>query len=365
MTLSLYIVRRFVWMVIKVFLVFLGIMMLIDILDQLRRFSDQGIGLAQATELAALNVPSSLYRILPLMMILSAIALFLGLARSSELVVVRAAGQSGLRFLMTPVLTALVLGALTVAVLNPFVAATSKEYDALYTRYQRGTESVLSVSADGLWLRQGGPEGQTVIHAARANLDGTELFGATFLAFDAKGLPLTRIEAAEARLVPGAWELTRAKRWPLDAANPEAAAGPVVDRTTLPSNLTRDAIRDSFGTPSAIPIWDLPDYIAGLERAGFSARNHRVWMQMELALPLLLAAMVLIAAGFTMRHARFGKTGTMVLFALLAGFGIFFLRNFTQVLGENGQIPISLAAWAPPVVATLFAIGLLLHLEDG
>ncbi|HEX9859173.1 MAG TPA: LPS export ABC transporter permease LptG, partial [Paracoccaceae bacterium] len=308
---------------------------------------------------------SSLYRILPLMMILSAIALFLGLARSSELVVVRAAGQSGLRFLMTPVLTALALGALMVAVLNPFVAATSKEYDALYTRYQRGAESVLSVSADGLWLRQGGPEGQTVIHAARANLDGTELFGVTFLAFDAKGLPQTRIEAAEARLVPGAWELTRAKRWPLDAANPEAVAGPAVDRTALPSNLTRDAIRDSFGTPSAIPIWDLPDYIAGLERAGFSARNHRVWMQMELALPLLLAAMVLIAAGFTMRHARFGKTGTMVLFALLVGFGIFFLRNFTQVLGENGQIPILLAAWSPPIVATLFAVGLLLHLEDG
>ncbi|MES2144808.1 MAG: LptF/LptG family permease, partial [Pseudomonadota bacterium] len=101
------------------------------------------------------------------------------------------------------------------------------------------------------------------------------------------------------------------------------------------------------------------------EAAGFSARAHRVWLQMELAQPLLLAAMVLVAAGFTMRHVRFGSTGMMVLLALLAGFAIFFLRNFTQVLGENGQIPVLLAAWIAPVTAALMALGLLLHLEDG
>jgi lipopolysaccharide export system permease protein len=75
--------------------------------------------------------------------------------------------------------------------------------------------------------------------------------------------------------------------------------------------------------------------------------------------------MVLVAAGFTMRHARFGKTGTMVMFAMLAGFVIFFVRNFAQVLGENGQIPVIAAAWTPPVAAIMLSLGLLLHLEDG
>ena len=86
---------------------------------------------------------------------------------------------------------------------------------------------------------------------------------------------------------------------------------------------------------------------------------------MELALPLLLGAMVLLAAGFTMRHARFGRTGQMVLLAILCGFALFFLRNFGQVLGENGQIPVALAAWGPPVAAGLLSLGLLLHVEDG
>ncbi|HSF64934.1 MAG TPA: LPS export ABC transporter permease LptG [Paracoccaceae bacterium] len=364
MTLSFYIMRRFLKVVGQVFLVFFGIMMLIDMVDQLRRFAPSGLTVTEAALLAAMNVPASLYRILPLIFILAGIALFLALARSSELVVVRAAGRSGLRFLLAPVTTALLLGALTVAVLNPVVAGLSKEYESLLARYTRGTENVLSVSATGLWLRQGGEGGQTVIQAARTDLDGTRLFAATFLSYSPEGIPLRRIEAQEALLIPGAWQLSGTKTWDLTLPNPEAAAV-TADRAEIASDLTREGIRDSFGDPSSIPVWALPDYIARIEAAGFSARAHRVWLQMELALPLLLSAMVLIAAGFTMRHARFGGTGTMVLTALLGGFAIFFLRNFAQVLGENGQIPVALAAWSPPVAAALLALGLLLHLEDG
>ena len=75
--------------------------------------------------------------------------------------------------------------------------------------------------------------------------------------------------------------------------------------------------------------------------------------------------MVLVGAGFTMRHARFGNSGTLVLLALVSGIAIFFVRNFAQVLGESGQIPIVLAAWTPPVAAALLSVSLLLHLEDG
>ncbi|MFM2389200.1 MAG: export transporter permease LptG [Pseudomonadota bacterium] len=365
MTLGIYFIKRFAAMVLRVLLIFFGIMMLIDMIDQLRRFSDTNIGLSEAAHLALMNVPENLYRILPLIFIMAALAMFLGLAKSSELVVVRASGQSGLRFLLAPVGTAFALGAFAVAVLNPLVAATTKEYDRLWTQHSANGASLLSLADTGLWLRQGGEAGQTVIQAARSNADGTRLFGVTFLTYGPDGSALQRTEAGSATLEPGAWVLEDAKIWDLRATNPETMATRAEADLRLPSDLTPDAIRDSFGTPSAIPIWDLPAYITGLENAGFSARSHRVWFHMELALPLLLAAMVLVAAGFSMRHARMGKPGQLVLVAMLIGFGLFFLRNFAQVLGENGQIPIIMAAWFPPLAAVMMSLGLLLHLEDG
>ncbi len=365
MTLHLYFARRFLLIFLAIMAIFFAIMVLADLAEQVRRYPSDVVSFSQAFELTLLNVPTLLYRILPLIMILATLTLFLNLARTSELVVTRAAGRSALKSLAAPIGVALLIGALALAFLNPMVAATSKQYETLQYRYANGTESVLSISAEGLWLRQGSRTSQTVIRASRANLDGTKLFDVTFIAFAPGKGPTTRIDAKTAELAPGAWQLTEAKKWDISGSkNPERDAVTAA-RMNITTDLTRAQIRDSFGTPSIIPIWELPAFIRTLEAAGFSARQHRMWFQMELALPFFLVAMVLIGATFTLRHTRFGNTGVMVLSALLTGFGLYFVRNFAQVLGENGQIPILLAAWTPPVAAIGLALGLLLHLEDG
>lgn len=366
MTLHLYFARKFLASLAIVFLLFFLIMLMLGVVDQIRRFDIGTISFAQAIGLAALHTPASLYKILPLIVLLATLTLFLGLARSSELVIARASGRSALRSLMAPVLACIAAGGVTVAVFNPLVAATAQEYEALSNRYSQGSGSVLSISPEGLWLRQGDAGGQMVIRAAHTNTDGTVLQDVTFLAFGPDAAPLYRVEAARAALTAGAWQLSDAKRWPLD--DPSAIAERQAQRfetLTVPSDLTRERIRDSFGSPSDVPIWQLPDFIAELERAGFSALQHRVWFQMELALPAFYVAMMLIAAGFTMRHTRFARTGPMVMLALGLGLALFFLRNFVQLMGESGQIPVALAAWSPPAIGIFLSLGLLLHLEDG
>jgi len=365
MTLYFYFARKFAFIFLGILGVFFLLMAMIDLVEQISRFSALGVALPQIVELTLLNTPQAIYNILPLVMILATITLFLGLARSSELVVTRAAGRSALRSLLAPITVAALIGVLSVAMFNPIVSATSKRYTELYESYRNEGTDILSISSEGLWLRQGGREGQTVIRAASANPDGTTLYDVTFLAYALEGGPVRRIQAETATLEQGAWKLTNAKAWPLIAGlNPEAGAK-FHTEFTLPSTLTQDRIRDSFGTPGVISVWDLPHYIRQLQLAGFSARRHSVWLQMELARPLFLMAMVLIASAFTMQHTRFGHTGIAVLTAIMLGFSLYYIRNFAQILGENGQIPVMLAAWAPPVASVLLALGLLLHMEDG
>ncbi|MFV0336053.1 MAG: LPS export ABC transporter permease LptG [Tropicimonas sp.] len=364
MKLQLYFARKFLWMTAGLFVTFATFMTLLDMVEQVREFDSADLSFAGALQLASLSVPEALYSILPLIVMLSTLALFLTLARTSELVVTRAAGRSAIRAVVAPAVTAFVIGILGVTILNPFVAATKLAYEALASEYSGNGSSTLSVSREGLWLRQGDEDGQTVIRAESANHDGTELHGVTFITFGPQSTPQRSAKARSATLVDGVWRLKSVKVWPLATDNPEAGAQ-LHDTLDLPSTLTRDQIRDSFGAPTAIPIWDLPDFIHELESAGFSATPHRVWFQMELALPFFIASMVMIGAGFTMRHTRFGKTGLMVLLALTTGFGAFFIRNFAQILGQNGDIPVSLAAWSPPAITMLMSLGLLLHTEDG
>lgn len=365
MILHLYFARRFAMSFLVLSLVLFSLVALVDLVDQTRGFGDLGVSFGRIVGLTLLKAPETVNEILPLIMILATIVLFVGLARSSELVATRAAGRSALRALIAPVVVALIIGGLAVTMLNPIVAGTSKRYSQLAEGYRTGGASTLSISGEGLWLRQGGEQGQTVIRAWRSNADASVLFDVTFLSYAPGGGPIRRIMAQSAALQEGGWVLRNAKLWPLQPGTNAEANAELHDEFFIPSTLTLERIRESFGRPSAISIWKLPEFIEQLDQAGFSSRQHRVWFQSELARPLFLMSMVLVASAFTMRHTRFGGTGISVLAAVLLGFGLYFIRSFAQILGENGQIPIYLAAWAPPVAAVLLALGLLLHAEDG
>ncbi|MCR9125181.1 MAG: LPS export ABC transporter permease LptG [Rhodobacteraceae bacterium] len=365
MILHLYFARRFVQSLGLITGIFLVLLVLIDLIEQLRKFEGVDITLRQLGQLMLLNAPGAISEILPLIMILATVVLFVGLARSSELIAVRAAGRSGLRALVAPVLVAVAIGALAVTTLNPIVAATSNRYAQLSETYRTGSAAALSISGEGLWLRQGSQRGQSVIHAGGYSGDALILFDVTIISYAPGGGPVRRIEAGSAALEDGGWTLRQAKVWPLTAGlNPETSAARH-ERLRIPSSLTEERIRDSLGTPFGISVWDLPDTIRDMAEAGFSTKRHEVWLQAELARPLFLVAMVLVAAAFTMRHTRSGGTGIAVLVSVLLGFCLYFIRNFAAILGENGQIPVALAAWAPPVASVMLALGLLLYTEDG
>jgi lipopolysaccharide export system permease protein len=358
-----YLAARFLRAFAATFAVFFALFGLIDLMEQVRRFGDDVEGMGAIVALVLLNAPSELIGIVPLVTLVAAVALFLGLARSSELVIVRGTGRSAIRALLGPALVAVLLGLAAAGAMNPLAAVTAREYDARVARL-RGAEDALALSGEGLWLRQGGPEGATVIHADRVVAGGMELLGVMVLRLGPDGRAIERVEAERARLSGAEWVLDGAKVWPLGAANPEAGAEARAE-LSLPASVSAAELRDGGNDPSQVPLWRLPAQIERLETAGFAAERHRVFLQVQLAQPAFLLAMLLVAACFTLRPQRGRRTGIMVLAAILAGFGATMLRDLALALGEAGQVSPALAVWAPTLAVIGLAAAALLHLEEG
>lgn len=365
MTLWIYIARR---MIVTTMLGFLAVMllsMLVDILELARKAGDRDVGFLVLIGLAAMRAPSIAMVAAPYIVLLSAMWTGARLARSSELVVMRAAGVSSLGLAAPIVTAAALMGLIGATMFNPFSAALLDRFERLEAQLLEGEQRLLSVSREGLWLRQGNFARHSVIRARTSNSDGTELGEVTILFFEDEDLFVGRTEASRATLQPGFWRLEDARIWRLDPANPTAPpdfrARSFFD---LQTDLTADQILDSFAPPETIQFWELPALIRTLEKQGFSARRHVLHFHALLASPLVFAAMALIGAAFSMRHARFGGLGIMALYAALTGFGTFFVLSVAKALASSGAAPAIPAAWAPPFAAMLLAIGLLLKLED-
>ena len=366
MTLYWYFTRRFFSSFVRVFLIIGLLIFFIDTMENIRALSAANITLTKALTLASTRSPSFIREAMPIIVMLAGLTFCVGLARSNEFVVSRAAGVSALKGLTFPIATAFLIGLVSILFLNPLVATFSTYYDALKNEYKGQPEKTVTVNEDGFWLRQKTETGHIVITSNQANQSGTSLRDVTMLEFDQNNKALKRIAAATAVLSDDEWILLKAKQWDLSSPtnNPEAES---LETTILrvPTTITSEQILEGYPKPETIVIWDLPRFITAMESAGFSSRQHRVHMQIELARPILFAAMLIIGAVFTLQNARLGNLGISVLLALLCGFSLHFLQNLARTLGEAGEIPIFFAAWAPPIAALLAAVALFLHLEDG
>ena len=108
--------------------------------------------------------------------------------------------------------------------------------------------------------------------------------------------------------------------------------------------------------------------IACLVSAGNAAIRYafglssNAWLEIQW---YMFAAMVLLAAAFSLRFFRFGGVQKMVLGGVATGFLLYVMSKVTDDLSKAELLQPTLAAWLPVVVGGLSGFVALLYLEDG
>jgi lipopolysaccharide export system permease protein len=365
-TLSLYIARAFVLSVAGMLAALTGLIGLFDFIELLRRSATR----PEATfgivaQMAALRLPWICMQILPFAVLLGGVLAFWKLTRSSELIVARASGVSAWQFLAAPLFCAVAIGAFATAAVSPVSAVMRTRAEAMDNVYLRASGGPLALNGGQLWLRESDagltPQGVAILHARVVGLRNGELTAhdVSIFRLDMNDRLLERVEASEARLGKGVWQLD-------DARTILPGRLPSLPRpVTLDTNMTVARVQESFAPPDTLSFWALPGFIDLLDRSGFSSIRHRLQFQTLLALPLLAGTMTLLAAGFSMRPSRRGGVAKMIGGGVAAGFALFLVSKVAEEFGQSGALPAVLAAWAPAASGLMLSVALLLHLEDG
>ncbi len=361
-TMSLYIGKHFLASFFAIFLGLMALILLVDTIELLRRAASKPhVDFPMIMEMALMKLPHMGQQLFPFAVLFGGMAAFWRLTRSHELVVSRAAGVSAWQFMLPVLALAAMLGAAQVTMFNPLASAMLSRFERIEALAFKGQVSALAISGAGLWLRQSDGNDQSVIHAKQVLQQGNEVELGNVNVFLYQGADtfVRRLDAEKAVLADGFWHMRNV--W--------------IHEPDLPSNnekefwletdLTLGSIQDNFASPETMSFWHLPDFIQDLENSGFSAIRHRLHWHSLLAAPLLMCAMVLIAATFTLRQSRRGGTIFVISGGVLTGFLLYFFSDVVFALGLSDSIPVTLAAWTPSGVTTLLGLAMLLHLEDG
>jgi lipopolysaccharide export system permease protein len=359
-TLQRYFGMRFLTTLTAVLLGVFALIVLLDYVESMRRMADvPNVSALLVAKISLYRVPQIGERILPFCVLIGAMSCFLGLSRRLELVVSRAAGMSAWQFTTPAIVVALGIGIFATAVFNPVAAVLQERSKRLEAEVSGNSPEGLQATVNGFWVSQRSDNNLSVLNAAGSRDQGVVLTKVSAFVFDQANHFLERIEANTAVLEVGHWRL--------DDAHIYAPGQPPVDRDAylLATNLTPEQVRETFSTPETVPFWQLPYYIGMAERAGLTASAYRLQYQKLLARPFMLAAMVLLAAAFSLRFFRMGGVQKMVLGGLASGFMLYIMSKLTDDLSKAELITPTIAAWMPALVGALTGFVALLYLEDG
>lgn len=338
---------------------FLALFFFFDFVDELQGVGSNngGYQLKHAFIYVLLLVPSHLYELLPISVLIGTIFVMARLAQSSEFTILRTSGLGptlALRNLMGLGLAFVVL----TFVVGDYVSPLCDRYGQLLKSRYMGQ---ISVGQTGAWLRERQADRSFAVNVQTLTPEGNPS-GIRIFEFDKDGQWIGLIRAKLGVLTnDDAWVLQHVERDSLTRKNGNSdLVRSSTQEQTWPTGITSEMVSVALLKPDRMGTIDLFQYIRHLGANGQATQRFEIEFWKKVFYPLSCLVMVVLALPFAYLHFRSGNIASHVFGGVLAGISFFLLNNVFSYIGNLNSWAPWFAAAAPGMlysVASLAAFG--------
>ena len=354
--------REVVVAVLMVSVAFLGLFFFFDLIDELPAIGKASpldpalvFQVSHALMFVGLLMPSRLYELLPITVLIGTIFVFARLAQGSEYTILRTSGLGPWRALRLM----LVLGSAFVAITfitGEYVAPASDKAAQLFkARFDGRTPA----GPTGAWLKERQGDRQFSVNVSTMT-DASELKLIRIFEFNLQGHLLSRTQAHVGRITAeGTWVLQQATRSTFSI--PSAGQAPQLTQTlgesfTWPSELTAEMVSVALLKPERMSTTDLYRYVQHLDANGQSAQRYEIEFWRKVFYPLSCLVMMVLALPFAYLHFRSGTIAGYVFVGVMVGISFFLLNNVFGYIGRLNNWDPWLAAASPSILYSLASL---------
>ena len=340
-------------------LVFLGLFYFFDLIDELQwigKGRGGGYQVTHALTYVSFMVPSHIYEIMPIAVLIGTIAVMARMAQSSEFTILRTSGLGPVQALRTLLGLGLGFVVLTFVVGDYLAPLADRQGQLLKARHLQQ----ITVGQTGAWLREKQPDTLRSVNIQSLSPDG-DMKGIRIFEFDRQGVLLSFTQAAQGTFVDDqdAWRLTDVSRDEFSLVNGRRTElhRQHLNQLDWPSGITQDMVSVALLKPSRMGTIDLFQYIRHLQDNAQTAQRYEIEFWKKVFYPISCLVMVVLALPFAYLHFRSGNIASYVFVGVLIGISFFLLNNVFGYLGNLSQWAPWLAAAAPGLIYSVVSLG--------
>ena len=336
---------------------FLALFFFFDVVDDLPNVGRAGAGTYQMGHsllYVALKIPSHLYELLPIAVLIGTIFVMARLAQNSEFTILRTSGLGPWRALRMLVTLGLSFVVLTFAVGDYIAPLADRSAQLLKIRF----DGRITLGATGAWIKERHGDGATTVNVRALNPDGS-MSGLRLFEFDAQGNLEAQTDAQSGRPESDTqWLLEDVQRRTFVAVRGDV---PRVESLRLGSytwttSITPEMVSVALLKPDRMSTIGLFQYISHLDSNGQTAQRYEIEFWRKVFYPLSCLVMVALALPFAYLHFRSGTITTYVFGGVLIGISFFLLNNVFGYIGNLQNWWPWLTAAAPGLIYSVLSL---------
>jgi lipopolysaccharide export system permease protein len=327
-TLRAYLAKEIYAATLFVFAAFLALFAFFDLINELGDLGRGEYRLQHVLAFVALSLPSHVYELFPVVVLIGTLYALSHLAANSEYTVMRGSGLAPWRAATTLFRIGVVFVVATL-VFGELIAPVA-ERAARQLKLAATSSIIAQEFHTGLWVK----DDRRFVNVREVQPD-TSLTDVRVYEFDDQ-YRLTSISFAQRGRYLGKnlWRLDDVVQTDFDASGSSVKRIPELNWTSV---LTPDILSVLFVLPERMSAWNLYQYSRHLAENRQKAERYEIAMWKKLIYPFASLVMMALALPFAYIHTRTGGVGAKVFSGIMIGIGFHFLNSLFSHLGLLGN----------------------------
>ena len=329
---------------LKVFLTFFIIILIINVLEQMEFFKNVDLNFFYLLFLSFLNTPSILFEILPFIFLISAQVFFIYLIDNKELEIFKYMGLNNLNIIKIISIYTFITSLLLVIIFYNISAILENSYLSIKNKYSEDNKYLAVITGNGLWIKDEIGNNINIIHANKTKNEF--LLDVSITQFNKDFEIQSIINSKKVDISSFQWKLFE----PLILKNNQSI---VINKMTLQSNFNLKKINSLFSNLSSLTIFELFKLRKSYKSLNYSVIDVDSHLYKIISYPIYLTLITIFAA-IIMFNIRFQKNSLFkIVLGIFLSVIIYYINYFLNILGTNEKIPLVLSIFMPLIILTI------------
>ena len=341
-----------------VFLITLGLVVILNVLSELDFFKNLFVNTNFIVSLALLNSPSFIFDVFPFIFLLTTQLFFISLFNKNEITIFKYSGLKNSKIIFIISCISLIMGILIITLFYNISSNFKNLYLKLKSPYTDDGKYLAVVTKNGLWIRDKFPDRILIINSSK--IENDNLIDNFITEFDKNYNVKRNIWSDKINIKSTKWIIFNPTIFKENSYE-KLEEDKILELNT---NFNYEKIQNLFSDLYSLSLIELLDLRKNYELLNYSTTEINLHLLKLFSYPFYLVLMTILSSVIMLNIRNYESSTFKISLGLFLSVLIYYMNNFSNILGKIGKLPLSLSIIFPLIIIMTINGIMLIKIND-